>query len=172
MVRSAIGVLNNWEKILGALVIDPGRALEELNSDWTASQELADVLMRKYKLPFRVGHHFASEVVEYAKHKDIKPLAFPYAEAQRIYGETVKGSNFTSTLPMSEAEFRATLNPVAVVRNRRTAGGPQPAEMDRMLMESSQRIAQQDGWIKGRSAQISSSLSRLDIDFEKLGAAR
>ena len=77
-------VLQGWDRILGALVISPERALEELNSDWTASQELADVLMRKYKLPFRVGHHFASEVVDYAKAKNIKPLDFPYAEAQRI----------------------------------------------------------------------------------------
>ena len=47
--------------------------------------------MRKYKLPFRVGHHFASEVVDYAKAKDIKPLDFPYAEAQRIYADVGQG---------------------------------------------------------------------------------
>jgi len=169
MVRGAIGVLDNWNRILGALVIDPERALEELNSDWTASQELADVLMRTHKLPFRVGHHFASEVVEYAKAKDIRPLVFPYAEAQRIYAETVKGSDFTAVLPMSEAEFRATLDPVAIVRNRQTAGGPQPAEMTRMLAEASRRVARQDIWIQERRAQIGSSLARLDADFRKLG---
>ena len=172
MVQAAAGVLNNWTRILNNLVIDPQRALEELNSDWTASQELADVLMRKYKLPFRVGHHFASEVVEYAKAKDIKPLAFPYAEAQRIYTETVKGTEFAQVLPMSEAEFRSTLDPLAIVRNRQTAGGPQPAEMDRMLREATQRVADQDSWIKARRAQISASLARLDADFEKLGGAR
>ncbi|MES2532287.1 MAG: lyase family protein [Pseudomonadota bacterium] len=171
MVHSAIGVLNNWDKILGAMVLDTDRALEELNSDWTASQELADVLMRTYKLPFRVGHHFASEVVEYAKAKNIKPLDFPYVEAQRIYAETVKGSDFAATLPMSEAEFRSTLNPVAIVKNRQTAGGPQPVEMARMLKESTERVAQQDAWIKARRAQIASSLARLDSDFDKLGAA-
>ncbi|WPB56656.1 lyase family protein [Xylophilus sp. GOD-11R] len=170
MVRSAVLVLNNWDRILNAMVIDPDRALEELNSDWTASQELADVLMRKYKLPFRVGHHFASEVVEYAKAKDIKPLAFPYADAQRIYADTVKGSDFPPALPMSEAEFRSTLDPVAIVKNRRTAGGPQPEEMARMLKTAQQRIADQDAWIKGRRTQISASLARLDADFEKLGA--
>ena len=170
MVHSAIGVLNNWDRILGAMVLDTDRALEELNSDWTASQELADVLMRTYKLPFRVGHHFASEVVEYAKAKNIKPLDFPYVEAQRIYAETVKGSDFAAALPMSEAEFRSTLNPVAIVKNRQTAGGPQPAEMERMLKESAQRVAQQDAWIKARRTQIASSLARLDSDFDKLGA--
>ncbi|WP_284405356.1 lyase family protein [Acidovorax sp. SUPP3434] len=172
MVQAAVGVLNNWTRILNNLVIDPQRALEELNSDWTASQELADVLMRQYKLPFRVGHHFASEVVEYAKAKDIKPLAFPYAQAQRIYADTVKGTEFAQVLPLSEAEFRSTLDPVAIVRNRQTAGGPQPAEMDRMLRQATQRVAEQDGWIKARRAQIAASLARLDADFEKLGGAR
>jgi len=172
MVVAATGVLNNWSRILDNLVINPERALEELNSDWTASQELADVLMRKYKLPFRVVHHFASEVVEFAKAKDIKPLEFPYVEAQRIYAETVKGSDFAPALPMSEEEFRATLNPIAIVKNRATAGGPQPVEMERMLKEASQKVTQQDAWIESHRRQIASSLARLDTDFEKLQSVR
>ena len=43
--------------------------------------------------------------------------------------------------------------------------------MERMLKASMQRVAQQDAWIKARRAQISSSLARLDSDFEKFGAA-
>ena len=171
MVRSATDVLSNWDKILNALVIDSERALEELNSDWTASQELADVLMRKYKLPFRVGHHFASEVVEYAKARNIKPLDFPYADALRIYAETVKGADFATVLPMSEAEFRSTLDPIAIIKNRQSAGGPQPKEMERMLTESTKRVAAQDAWINARRAYISSALARLDSDFYKLKAA-
>jgi argininosuccinate lyase len=169
MMQSAITVLTNWDRILNNLVLDPTRALEELNSDWTASQELADVLMRKYKLPFRVGHHFASEVVDYAKAQDIKPLNFPYAQAQRIYSETVKDLDLPPQLPLSEAEFRACLDPVAIVQNRTTAGGPQKAEMDRMIKLAQQRVAEQDAWIKARREQIASSLSKLDADFEKLG---
>jgi argininosuccinate lyase len=169
MMQSATSVLANWDRILNNLVLDPDRALDELNSDWTASQELADVLMREYKLPFRIGHHFASEVVDYAKRHDIKPLDFPYDQAQRIYTEAVKDLNVPQSLPLSEAQFRATLNPVAIVQNRKTAGGPQKAEMDRMLREAQQRVTQQDRWIKARREQIASSLKRLDEDFEKLG---
>lgn len=168
MVESGITALKNWDQVMNALVIDPERALEELNSDWTASQELADVLMRKYKLPFRLGHHFASEVVDYAKAKDIKPLAFPYAQARRIYADAVKGSNFPAELPMSEAEFKATLDPVAIVRNRASVGGPQPAEMVRMLRASNQKLAQQGEWINQKRGHINGSLARLDGDFAKL----
>jgi argininosuccinate lyase len=172
MMTAATGVLSNWSRILDNLVINPERALEELNNDWTASQELADVLMRKYRLPFRVGHHFASEVVDFAKSKDIKPLEFPYPEAQRIYSDAVKGADFPAALPMSEDEFRATLNPSSIVRNRATAGGPQPVEMERMLKEAAQKVAQQEAWIDGHRRQITSSLARLDSDFEKLQAIR
>jgi len=172
MVASAVKVLAGWDKILGSLVIDPDRALEELNSDWTASQELADVLMRKYKLPFRVGHHFASEVVDYAKAKNIKPLDFPYAEAARIYADAVKETKFPAELPMSEQEFRATLDPVAIVKDRASVGGPQPSEMERMLKEAKAKIAAQDGWIKERRTRISTALAKLDADFEVLKAAK
>ena len=167
MLRSATSTLQGWEKVLKALVINPERALEELDSDWTASQELADVLMRKYKLPFRIGHHFASELVDYAKAKNIKPSAFPYAEAKRIYAEAVHGYS-TDPLPMSEDEFRATLDPVAIIKHRTTVGGPQPVEMERMLGAADQNLAQQGDWIKANRTRIDSSLARLDNDFAKL----
>ncbi|CAN5352374.1 argininosuccinate lyase [soil metagenome] len=168
MVADTVKVLQNWDRILGSLIISPERALEELNNDWTASQELADVLMRKYKLPFRVGHHFASEVVDYAKANDIKPLAFPYDQAQRIYAEAVKDTGHPQQLPMSEAEFRSTLDPVAIVKNRATVGGPQPAEMARQLKLANQKLADQTQWIKDRRARIDASLARLDRDFDTL----
>nr|WP_314626648.1 argininosuccinate lyase [uncultured Noviherbaspirillum sp.] len=167
MVNTAIKMLKDWDRILNAMVISPERALEELNNDWTASQELADVLMRKYKLPFRVGHHFASEVVDYAKAKDIKPLDFPYAEAQRIYADTVKGVS-DGALPMSEAEFRATLNPVAIINNRASAGGPQPAEMQRMVKAAKERLARQNDWVVQNRGRIGNALAGLDRDFDKL----
>jgi argininosuccinate lyase len=171
MVRSATKALQGWDKIMNALVISPERALEELDSDWTASQELADVLMRKYKLPFRIGHHFASDLVDYAKANNIKPSAFPYAEARRIYAAAVEGYT-TDPLPMSEDEFRATLDPVAIVKHRATVGGPQPAEMDRMLKAANKNLAQQDEWIKEKRARIESSLAKLDYDFDKLLKSR
>lgn len=168
LVESAVKVLKNWERILDALVINPERALEELNNDWTASQELADVLMRQHQVPFRVGHHFASEVVDYAKAKDIKPLDFPYAEAQRIYAEAVKGLPLPSALPMSEARFKATLNPQAIVNNRASVGGPQPAEMARMVKAANQQWSANETWVREQRSHITTALTRLDSDFAKL----
>jgi argininosuccinate lyase len=170
MISLAVAMLKSFDKILHGLVIHPQRALEELNLDWTASQEVADVLMRQYKLPFRVGHHFASEVVSHAKQKDIKPSDFPYEQAQRLYAQTLKhemGVN-DGKFPMSEAEFRATLDPVAIVRNRMTAGGPQPKEMARMLASSRLVLQKEQAWQQERRQRIEAAIQSLDRDFERL----
>ena len=169
MTDSATKALQGLDRILKALAIDPERALEELNSDWTASQELADVLMRKYKLPFRAGHHFASEVVDYAKLNNIKPTDFPYVQAQAIYRKAAPEMGLAAAdLPMSEAEFRSTLDPLAIIKNRATSGGPQPAEMDRMLAEARQRLDRQDTWVKEQRGKIAAGLAKLDADFGTL----
>lgn len=168
MVASGVTALRNWDRVLKALVVNPERALEELNSDWTASQELADVLMRKHGLPFRVGHHFASEVVGYARQHGIGPLEFPYEEARRIYREAVHGAAYPQELPMDEEEFRRTLDPVAIVANRATAGGPQPTEMERMIASAREDLAAQRAWIDGRRSAIADALARLDEDFRAL----
>lgn len=170
MISQAVAMLKSFDKILHGLVIHPQRALEELNLDWTASQEVADVLMRQYKLPFRVGHHFASEVVSHAKQKDIKPSDFPYEQAQRLYAQTLQhemGVN-EGKFPMSEAEFRATLDPVAIVRNRMTAGGPQPKEMARMLASSRLVLQKEQAWLQERRQRIEAAIQSLDRDFERL----
>jgi argininosuccinate lyase len=169
MVRSSVRALQGLDKILNGLVISPERALEELNSDWTASQELADVLMRQHKLPFRLGHHFASDVVDFAKSKNIKPLDFPYAEARRIYKDAVKDyPGVAAELPMTEAEFKETLNPVAIVQNRKTAGGPQFSEVTRMVNLAKQQIKTQSQWIQAKKNAIDSALKQLDNDFSAL----
>lgn len=174
LIASTISTLQGFDKVLSGLVIDPERALEELNLDWTASQEVADVLMRKYKLPFRVGHHFASAVVSFAKERNITPRDFPYADAQRLYAATVEREMSIENvrLPLSESEFRTTLDPVAIVKNRATAGGPQPSEMARMIARSGQLLSQDQQWAAQRHDRIEAAIRNLDRDFARLATPK
>jgi argininosuccinate lyase len=69
---------------------------------------------------------------------------------------------------MSAAEFKETLNPVAIVQNRQTVGGPQAAEMKRMLALAKQNNKDHAQWIQSKKNVIDQSLKSLDSDFEKL----
>ena len=167
----AVKVLTMFNRVLKALVINKDRALEELNSDWTASQEVADRLMKEYGVPFRIGHHAASHIVSYARANNILPLDFPYAKMQEIYKEVIEKEfpEGDPKFPMSEEEFREALNPVSIVHNRKTLGGPQPAELERMLKEQTAENHLNEQWVADKKAFIQSSLDKLNKEFETLG---
>jgi argininosuccinate lyase len=57
------------------------------------------------------------------------------------------------------------------VKNRATIGGPQPAEMDRMLKEARAQLSDQGKWIKARRDHIDQSLADLDKAFAALAAS-
>lgn len=168
MVDAGIATLSRLDAVLQALVIDQDRALEELNSDWTASQEIADRLMRDHGLPFREGHHVASEIVTHARQNGMGPLDFPYAEAQRIYADAVAGTDAPADLPLTQEEFRQALDPAAIVAARATSGGPQPQEMTRMIGTARARLDDHAGWIAARRGHVDAALDRLDADFDGL----
>ena len=170
MVSSTIKMLTQFDKMLNALKISQERALKELNSDWTASQEIADVLMREYKLPFRVGHHVASQIVSYAKANDFNPTNFPYAQVKGIYAHVIKTEypSASEVCPMNEEEFKATLNPKTIIENRRTSGGPQKSQINKAIARSDQAIAEHEAWVVRQQEQIVHALELLDKDFCQL----
>lgn len=173
MLADAQTFLSHIDQILGALVVNADRALEELNSDWTASQEIADRLMREHGLPFRVGHHMASRIVSVAKKEGFLPLTFPYERVCALYTEVV-GDEFPEaprTFPMSEAEFRAALDPRSIVAHRATAGSAAPAEVDRLLTEQRARLTALETARSERVSEIEAALEHLDARFAALLAS-
>lgn len=164
-----VEMLQQFDGVLGALQIDRARALEELESDWITSMELAETLQRAHGVPFRVGHHFASEIVVYARSQNLRPKDFPYAQAQRIYAEAGQKYQLSqAVLPLDEAAFRATLSPATMVRTRTGTGGPQPEEVRRMLASSSAALARDQTWAKARRARLIEAEAALNRSFVEL----
>ena len=155
--------------VMASLRIDGKRSLEELESDWTTSMELAETLQREHRIPFRVGHHFASEVVLYAREHGLRPKDFPYSEAVSIYAEAGKMYQVADPkLPLNEAEFRRTLSPEAMVRTRVGIGGPQPEEVRRMLGEARKALAADRAWVSDRRQHLAAAEAKLNVAFTAL----
>ena len=161
-----VSMLKQVDGVLAALQISPERALEELESDWITSMELAETLQREHGIPFRVGHHFASEIVLYARSQNLRPKEFPYEQAKRIYAEAGAKYQLTQTvLPLNEATFRATLSPANMVRTRTGTGGPQPAEVRRMLTVSSAALARDQAWVQAKRSSLIEAEATLNRSF-------
>lgn len=162
-------MLRDAANVMASLRIDAKRALEELESDWTTSMELAETLQRDHAIPFRVGHHFASEVVVHARQHGLLPKTFPYADAVRIYGEARAKYNIGNPqLPLDEVAFRRTLSPEAMVRSRVGIGGPQPAEVRRMLGEARRALAADQQWVGARRQHQAEAEAKLNRAFAEL----
>jgi argininosuccinate lyase len=150
-------------RTLQALVIDPRRSLAEVNREYSAMTNLAEFLVQCSGVPFREAHEFASALTDYGRGHGLAPTRIPYAEASRVYAAHLGGS-----LPLNEAEFARALDPVAIVASRTGLGGPQPAEVERMLVEAGRTIAAHRDWLEGRQAALNSSTARLDSAFTRL----
>ena len=84
VLRSAAQLYARLASLMKAFSFDEKRALDEVNGDYATTTELADTLQRVADVPFRVGHHFASELVNYGRGRNLRPAEIPYTEAQRI----------------------------------------------------------------------------------------
>lgn len=166
---SAIGMFTSMDRVLDALTVNPQRALEELENEWTTSMELADTLERGHQVPFRIGHSFASLIVTEARNEGFTSKTFPFAKAQELYAQAAAKYQWKDTkLPLKEDEFRAALSPVAMVRTRVGTGGPQPAEVQRMLSEAKKTLQADVDWTKGRRQRLAEADTNLDQAFAKL----
>ncbi len=167
MTQSTVSMLQRFLKVLNALRINPERALEELNSDWTASQEIADRLMLDHGLPFRIGHHVASRMVSWARANNVLPKDFPYEQMQRLYKEEIleEFPEGPQELPMSEAEFLDALDPRKIIANRKTKGSAAPSEVEFMLNDFRAKLQSERNKTDGLRKQVNEAISGLQSAF-------
>src|SRR5699024_6856222 len=130
VISQAVTTMDNTNRVLSALKVNPERALEELENDWTTSMELGEVLQKDHAIPFRVGHSFASAIVSHARAKNLRPKDFPYSVAQELYKQSLEDYSLpAAALPLSEERFHDVLSPRMMVETRLGTGGPQSDEV-------------------------------------------
>jgi argininosuccinate lyase len=168
ILRDMADLFAHAEAVIRTFRFRSERALDEVNGDYSTTTELADTLQREADVPFRIGHHFASELVNYGRGQHLRASQIPYAEAQRIYTEIATAAKMDTTLPLSEQRFRTVLTPENMVAASKGLGGPQPAEVARMLAGAKQRLAADREWLSSTQAKLASASQRLDQAFAGL----
>ena len=156
-----------YATVVSGLEVDPARSLAEVDADYATMTEVADTLLRHADIPFRVGHHYASELTEYGRSRGKRPKELTAEELLHIYEET-----YGEPLPVSVDRIREALDPEAMVAGRRGLGGPQPEETRRMLREGRSRLNASHGWLEGARGALADAETALERAFEALAAAR
>jgi len=145
-------------QVLAALVIRPDILRERVDQDYSTMSELAEMLRREAGVPFRSAHQIASELSSYGRAQGKRPRDLAHDEVAAVY-RSVAGAE----LPLSAEQVRRAFDPAAVVASRTGTGGPQPAEVRRMLAVQKAEAAATTAWAQGER-------NRLDLTAATLRA--
>jgi len=156
-----------FQQILDGLVVNKDRAIAVVNADYSMTSGIADALLQKADVPFRVGHHFASLLTNYGRGLGLKLGEIPYSEAVRIYKTDAR-----QDFPLSEAEFKETTNAEHMVYGMKGSGGPQIAEVDRMLADEQDKVDSDLGWLNASNEHLAAAEACLNKAVATLAAGR
>ncbi len=154
-----------YADVVGGLEVDPARSLAEVDADYATMTEVADTLLRHAAIPFRVGHHYASELTEYGRARGKRPRELTGEELLHVYEET-----YGEPLPVGVDRIREALDPERMVAGRQGRGGPQPAETRRMLGDGRGRLEAGRRWLDGARAALRDAEAGLAAAFDALAA--
>ena len=153
----ALLVFELLRKVVDGLVVDRQRALAEVRSDYSTTTEIADALLQRAGVPFRIGHHFASALTDHGRAQGLKLHEISHAAAARIYETEAK-----QPFPLSERDLREVIGAEYMVFGRKGRGGPQLAEADRMLSHERARVVSDREWSAGERARLARAGAVLD----------
>jgi argininosuccinate lyase len=147
-------------QVVDGIVVNPARALEEVRADYSTTTEIADALMQRADVPFRIGHHFASKLTDYGRGRGLKLHEIPYAEAARLYREQTK-----QAFPLDEKAFAQVISAEYMVFGRKGMGGPQLVEVNRMLVAQRGQAVADRAWLEACAGHLARAEAARERDF-------
>jgi argininosuccinate lyase len=125
--------------------------------NYSTTTELANLLVRKYGVPFRISHKIVGAVVKTLLDKklalsDLTP---------ELLNKTAKDSAGI-TLVAKPADIKNSIDPKKFVESHKAMGGPAPAEVKRMLTYRKQLTSQSKTCLKEQKSRLEEADMQLE----------
>jgi len=166
VTRAAAEMLATLAQFANAIRVDAKRTLQLVDADYSVMTEFADTLLREARVPFRVGHKVASDLAAYGRANGKRPIDLTFEEVAEVYRKSAGAE-----IPLKPQQVRDALSAERFVESRRGIGGPQPAEMERMIEGHRARIANLRAWLDGERARLRAADEAREAAFARLTMA-
>ncbi len=181
-VKSPYGDISDWEDVEGTLgaafdrldqcvqlfdavlaTLDVDRALlaQRARESFSVVTEIADEMVRSYRIPFRKAHHFVARLVRLADERQYNLLAVSREFFAEAY-ETVFGEPFAFDFE----PIRRAMDPDHFVACREATGGTGPNAMAAMIAGAERKVAENAAWLDQARRALS------DADIQRKAAVR
>jgi len=166
----AIKLMSEISTILRGMRLDSQAALDELESEFTTTSELAALLQERADIPLSIAHGFASKMVDTARKERFSLKSIPFTIVNTIFSEVIseKSDLKTKEFPFSEQEFRIAVHPQTMVNNYRGKGGSSPGETEKLFEQGFRKLDSDRDWFRITKAAVNESEKQLDAKFNNL----
>ncbi len=114
-------ILNITADMLLTVEFKEERGIELAQANFSTATELADLIVKVRKLPFRLAHQIVGRTVTKALDSKIKPTEIDSQFLDEISREIIG-----KPLELDEKLVKEALNPYQVIKTRKIVGGPSP----------------------------------------------
>jgi argininosuccinate lyase len=125
---------------------------------FATTTELANMLVKKYNVPFRASHRIVGALVKTLLDKEMA-LSGLTPELLNKAAQDSAGI----TLAVKPADIKESIDPMKFVESHKTKGGPAPAEVKRMLKNRKQLTSQSKTSLKKKKSRLEEADEQLKI---------
>jgi argininosuccinate lyase len=129
-VENSHAVLNITADMLSTVEFKSERGLKLAEANFSTATELADLMVKEKKLPFRVAHQIVGRTVSKAIEEGIKP-----SDINSDYINTVAFDLTGEYLNLDKELVKGALDPEKVVSSRNIIGGPAPEMVKKAISQ-------------------------------------
>lgn len=150
-------MLELTEQIIVALIIDCERPRKLLTNSWTASNNLADVLVQEYNISFRQSHKIVGKLVTLCEDCD-KSSNTVSPEELKTASSLVIGRE----IDLTQDNLTKALDPMLFIASRVSEGSVGPLQVEKMQKYFEALWRRGLNWVEERKANIQRSEEELD----------
>ncbi len=160
IVRACLDMIHKLVPKLKVTATDvSGKSLRS----FVAATELANLLVRKYQVPFRSAHKIVGALV-----KSLIETGLTFADISSAVIQKVAKDSVGTKLSVHGDDLKALLDPLKLVEVCNVKGGPAPSEVRRALCEREKLIIGAKSNISEMGKELSKAEERLDSAVQQL----
>lgn len=133
-------------------------SLDVVNSSYSTATELANILVRNYKVPFRQAHKVVGALIKYLIDNQIS-----ISEITEVTLHNFRDNNpIMEGIHIQANEVQNALDPSNFIIRHNVIGGPAPDETKRMLQKRNISLIQSKKWVQDRDHNLTTALEKLN----------
>jgi argininosuccinate lyase len=125
---------------------------------FSTTTELANLLVKKYDVPFRTSHKIVGALV-----KTLLDKKLTLFDATPELLQKVAKASADLVLKVKAEDIQASIDPAKFVESHKAKGGPSPAEVKRILKNRKELTSQSKAYLKEKKCKLDAADSQLKL---------